>query len=80
MGKPPGALPLKCQDLSRTQWIKVGVVMLLFIMSMGAFVVVGYCTENACKIGFGSAGGSMLLCALCLAAHLVRYATFKPGG
>ena len=75
VGRGPSALPLKCQDLTSSQWIQLWVAVLLFIFSAGAFIVVGYCTVNVCEIAFGSAGGAMLICALCLSAHLVRYAT-----
>jgi len=72
---PP--LPLKMQDFSTCEWIRLGMTIILFIVSTCAFVVVGYCTAEECKVAFAASGGTMLFVSVCLGGHLLKYARFK---
>ena len=73
----PPPLPLKIQDFSTWEWIRVGMAIILFIFSTCAFVVMAYCTSEECTVALAASGGTMLCVSVCLGWHLLKYASFK---
>ncbi len=69
-------LPLKVQDLTRTQWIIVGASFMMFVGSVCAFVVMCYCasSDKVCVASFGAVGGGALLCSVCAATYVLKHA------